>query len=92
MKIEGRPKIELEVTISLTESEARALRCLSAYGADAFLSHYYGALGKSVLEPHENGLRHLFDTLGLLDYPLRQIDSARKAFSGKAADDARSES
>ena len=44
MKIEGRPKLELEMTIRLNESEARALDALAGYGDDSFVKAFYSLL------------------------------------------------
>lgn len=63
MKIEGQPKLELEVTIRINESEARALEALAGYGADAFVKGFYSILGETYMKPHEGGLRSLLKTI-----------------------------
>ena len=60
MKIEGRPELGIDITIRLTESEARALDALAGYDFEAFLDVFYQKMGKAYLQPHEDGLRSLF--------------------------------
>jgi hypothetical protein len=79
--IEGRPKIELQVTIALTEAEARALDGLVGYGDDAFVKAFYESLGQHYLKPHEAGLRSLFRSVrAQLPCVLDRVNAARKAF------------
>jgi hypothetical protein len=62
------------------------LDALAGYGAEAFLKHFYEKLGKSYMEPHEKGLRSLFqsirDTSGLASF-LRRYEDAKLVFSGE---------
>lgn len=80
-KIAGIPRIELEVTITLTEAEARALHALFGYSVEAFLSTFYEKMGKSYLQPYEGGLKSLHNSHGFLADALRGIDDARKVFN-----------
>ncbi len=85
MKINGVPTISVDITIRLTESEARALDALAGYGIDAFLKVFY-TLGRHYMEPHEDGLRSLFEAIrgnsGILSV-LSRTDDARAVFEGQ---------
>jgi len=73
--------IELKVKTTLTEAECRALDALVGYGVDAFLKVFYENMGKSYMQPHEAGLRALFETVGRDVRPyLASVDMARKVF------------
>lgn len=79
-----RPKVEIHVTLSLNEEEARALEAIVCYGADSFLKCFYEHLGKHYLQPHEKGLRTLFDGVSETLAPiLSRADKARKCFNEK---------
>ena len=77
MKAELKPSITAHITVALTEEEARALVELTSYGTDMFLEVFYVHLGKSYLEPHEPGLRALFN--GAKDIVKPQLDKIDKA-------------
>ncbi len=81
MKIEGRPTLELEVIIRLTEKEARAVEALGGYGEDAFVKFFYENLGRTYMQPYEEGLRSFLKTTGMLNTWLRRIDKSRKVFN-----------
>jgi len=75
------PRVELDVSLKLNESEVRALDALAGYGADAFLKVFYEQMGRHYLEPHEKGLRSLFDTIqGNLPPIMRRMTAAKQAF------------
>jgi hypothetical protein len=77
-----RPKIEVQVGIVLTEAEMRALYALTQYGVDSFLTVFYANLGKSCLEPHEEGIRQLFKSIiQHLPPVLDRADKARSVFN-----------
>lgn len=77
-----RVDVQLQVTTTLSEAECRALDALVGYGADAFLKVFYEKLGKAYMQPHEAGLRSLFESIGRDVRPyLSRIDSARKTFN-----------
>ncbi len=81
MKIEAKPNIDLRVTLSINEVEARALDALTGYGHDEFIKAFYQFLGQHYMAPHEAGLRSFLasirDTLPVI---LANTDTARKAF------------
>ena len=81
-----RPKTTIGFTldITLTEQQARALDGLTGYEMDTFLKLFYVNLGRAYLEPHEEGLRSLFDSIRRTLPPFfAQVDVARKAFNEK---------
>jgi hypothetical protein len=81
-KITTKPTIQLELIITLSESEARALDALAGYGDDAFIKAFYEVMGRHYLEPHEKGLRLLLKTVReIVPNWLRRVDDARKKFS-----------
>lgn len=55
--------MDFQVILKLTESEARALDAITAYGTKEFLDTFYKHLGKSALEPYEDGIKSLFETI-----------------------------
>lgn len=64
----------------MTEAEARALGAITAYGETDFLRFFYQSLGESILEPHEEGLRDLFEDIDKKLLPLlKKIDEANNA-------------
>ena len=85
MKIEGRPNLDLCITIRLTEEEALALDALAGYDEEAFLATFYEKMGKAYLQPHEEGLRSLFksirDTSGIRSV-LNRMEDCRRVWNG----------
>lgn len=79
-----KPRVELTVTLHLSEPEARALDGLAGYGDDAFVAAFYEKLGKHYMVLHEGGLRSLLKSCrDSLPGFLRRVDDARKAFESK---------
>lgn len=77
-----RPRVEVDVLVKLTMEEIRALDALRGYGIKPFLEVFYKHMGKAYLEPHEAGLRSLFDTIGSELSPIMsRHDAALKAFA-----------
>lgn len=64
-KIKAQAKIQVECSIQfvLTKTEALALDALAGYGIDPFLKTFYEKMGRHYLEPHEKGLRDLFERI-----------------------------
>lgn len=81
-KFTTNPKIELKITLSLTEDEARALEALAGYGVDPFLKVFYAKMGRHYLEPHEAGLRSLFYAARGLSAYFDRKDKAERTFYG----------
>lgn len=77
----GRPVIEAQATLLLTEEELRALDAVTGYGLKAFMEVFYEKMGRSYLEPHAQGLKTLFETVrARVPSILSAADEARKAF------------
>lgn len=62
-EIKATLNLDIKINLELTLAEAMALKEITGYGVDAFLKGYYKQLGKSYLEPHEKGVRSLFNTV-----------------------------
>lgn len=74
--------MEFILTLTISESEARALNALTVYGFDDFVRVFYEHLGKTYLEPHQAGLKLLFDTVRTeLPKQLKRIDQTRITFN-----------
>lgn len=81
MKVKSNSTMGFDVYLELTESEARALKAITAYGTKNFLSVFYGQLGRSVLEDNEQGLVDLFESIDReIPKHLNRINEARKVF------------
>jgi hypothetical protein len=82
MKIEQRPKVELELVLTISEGEARALDALSGYNIDTFIKTFYEQLGKHYMTPHEQSLRKFLETIHKeVPQYLGRLDDAKKAFN-----------
>lgn len=81
-RLRQQPKVETSVLIELTEIEMLALDALAGYGTDEFLKVFYEKMGKAYLQPHEKGLRSLFDVVrSELPPILNRAKAARQAFA-----------
>ena len=79
MKIKSTSEFKVDILLSLSEQEARALEALTAYGTDSFLEVFYKCLGKACLSPHEQGLKSLFETIKKeLPQHLEKADTVRR--------------
>lgn len=77
-------KIDLNLSFTVNESEARALDALVGYGDDAFIEVFYEKLGKAYMRDHEQGLRLFFRSIReQMPSVLRRMDEAKKAFRGR---------
>lgn len=84
-KIVQRANVDLSLTFTVNESEARALDAMTGYGADAFVTAFYEHLGESYMKKHEAGLRSFLKAIrDEVPFILCRVDKAREAFSGKA--------
>lgn len=80
--LSGNPSIELSVTLTLTEAEARALLELSAYDAREIVRVINDNLSVSLVTNHRNGLVSLLKTCGPpLSDIITRINTARQAFT-----------
>lgn len=74
--------LNVEITMTLPESEARMLLEMTGYGVDKFLEGYYKMLGKSYMKPHEPAVRTFFSSIRQqLPQHIRRIDNIRKVIS-----------
>ena len=62
-EIKASLSLDIKITLEMTLDEAIALKEITGYGVDAFLEGYYKQLGKHYLQPHEKGVRSLFNTI-----------------------------
>lgn len=76
--IKTRTKLLFEVEITLNESELKALDALAGYGIKSFLEVFYKHIGKHYLEPHESGLKSLFERVKELRHEITHIDEIKK--------------
>ena len=87
-KIGCRPNIAATITLHLSEQEAGALDALVGYGFKSFIETFYKHLGKAYLEPYEDGLRSLFESVRHGDASvhsfLEKANQARAVFDGRA--------
>lgn len=71
--------MNVEVTMTLTEQEARALDAITGYNVEDFIIIFYKHMGKAYLEKYEAGLRSLFHSVRRDLYPkFKSIDEAKK--------------
>ena len=81
-RLTQRPTLEVDVNLRLTMAEVQALEALAGYGVASFLKVFYEYMGKHYLQPHEAGLRSLFDTVqSELPPVINRYESAKKAFA-----------
>lgn len=78
--LNGKVRVDISATLTLTEREMRALNALTLYGTDQFLEFFYLNMGKSSLEPHEAGLRSFFQ-MARVEIPqtIKRGEDARKS-------------
>ena len=77
-KITATPKLGVETSFTIDESEARALDALAGYGDDAFIKAFYETLGKGYMEKHEAGLRKFLTSIrDVINPSLYQLEQAR---------------
>lgn len=74
--------IELEVTIRLTEMEARCLLKMSQYGSEPYIKWFKENLSENELKGIEPGIKSLFNKLrSELPPHLNQVGKARELLS-----------
>jgi hypothetical protein len=61
--VTSQPVFDMDITLILTEQQARALYSLTLYGPQEFLKWFYKNMGKHYMEPHAQGLKSLFEVL-----------------------------
>lgn len=71
--------VSYEVTVTLTEAEARALDGILGYDENDFLKVFYEKLGKAYLQQHEAGFRSLCGSFrSSVRNQLAQVDNLRR--------------
>lgn len=81
MKLQAIPTVGMQIKVTLTENEARALDALAGYGDEAFLEHFY-KMGTHYLKPHEDGIKTLFAGIReILPQHLHAAEEARRVFA-----------
>lgn len=71
--------VEVRVTFTITEDEARALDAIAGYGDSAFIDTFYKGCGKAYLQPYESGLRSFLKSIREVVSPaLNEADSLRR--------------
>ena len=81
-KLTQLPRIDVDVGLKLSMAEVQALEALAGYGVDGFLEVFYKQMGKHYLQPHEAGLRSLFNTIrSELPPIIKRYKAARQAFT-----------
>lgn len=70
--------LDVKVTFTIDEEEARALDAVAGYGEDAFIKAFYKVLGKAYMSDHEHGLRRFLGSIRSVVNPaLSLVDQAR---------------
>lgn len=81
-RLQQIPQVDVNVSLKLNMIEVQALEALAGYGVDSFLEVFYKHIGKHYLEPHERGLRSLFETIqSELPPIICRYESACQAFA-----------
>jgi hypothetical protein len=82
MTVTSNSTMEFTIFLKLTEAEARAMKELTGYGFSNFLDVFYKHLGRAYMEPHEKGLKSLFETI-VTELPphIRRIDKTKRVFN-----------
>lgn len=76
--------MDFGVILKLSEKEARALEAITLYGTKNFLETFYKHLGKAYLQPHEDGINILFETIKLeLPKHLDKFDKIREIWKNQ---------
>jgi hypothetical protein len=78
-----RANVELSVTLTLNEAEAKAIDALVGYGVDGFLKVFKAQLGEAYMRGNEDGLKSFFESSRhSLPGLLRRAEDARLVFRG----------
>lgn len=82
--INSTAEMKFEVTIRLTETEARGLYDITGYGYDAFMKVFKEHLGKAYIIKNEKGVKELFECVRTeLPKHFGRFDKAREVFENK---------
>lgn len=76
--------LDAEITIILSEIEARALYGIFVYDVNIFLKVFYEKMGTAYVKPYEEGVRSLHERIRkLLNGPLWKVNEARNKLFAK---------
>jgi hypothetical protein len=79
-KVKTKLEFEAKITLELSETEAKALNEMTKYGIDPFIKGYKKFLGSYYIQPHEAGLKSLFETIDdHLPIELSKLEKYKKA-------------
>jgi hypothetical protein len=78
MRTTVKTATSVDFTQTFSEVEARALEALVGYGIEPFLKVFYEHMGRAYMQPHEQGLRSLFDSIGDISGALNEVDHNRR--------------
>lgn len=83
-RVKASADIDLQITFTINEKEARALEALTGYSDKEFLQVFYEKMGRHYLQPHEAGLLSFFAAVrASVVGPLRRVDEAREVYAGR---------
>lgn len=83
----NNPEVEFTVTMTLSESQARALSVLASYSADSFVKYISEYIADSYMQKHGEGFRSLLDSIRHeLPRLLEKVDDARQALKPDSMD------
>jgi len=81
-KVYQQPKIELGLTLSISESEARALLELSKFSGDSIIKVLGEELSPKMVRDNREGFCTFFSTIRIeLETVFERLDAARTAFT-----------
>lgn len=83
--VKATTTMQMFVTFTVSEDEARALVELTGYGEEQFIKAFYEKLGKTYMEKHEQGLRTFIRTVKTrLPEIISDIDYVQKYLADKS--------
>lgn len=77
-EMKAKVKLDFQIQLTLNETELRALDGLVGYGFNEFINVFYEKMGRHYLQPHEGGLRSLFDKIEEIRPNISYIDKIKK--------------
>ena len=84
-KIKSTSNLDFKLTLELNEMEANALNQICNYESKDFLKVFYEHMGKSYLQPYEDGIISLFKTVKEeLGQHIYKINKVRKVLDNKS--------
>lgn len=71
-------KLEVTITLELTEGEAGALDAICGYGPDEFLKWFERNMGKHYIAPYREHIKTLFAKARVLQSQVKKAQEVRK--------------